>query len=105
MDGAIVGCQRQDYWQYGDSCRYHGAQAGRGEVAPAGRTFGPGPRCYYRPRPGQPHRLLEFRGRGNLWLGQGRGGWARNLQTPAYGVSPTAEGTGGRAFPPGALAG
>ena len=55
------------------------SQAGRGGVAPAGRTPGPGPRRHYRPRPGQPHRLLEFRGRGDLRLGQGRGAGARTL--------------------------
>ncbi len=49
------------------------SQAGRGGVAPASRTSGPGPRRHYCSRPGQPHRLLECRGRENLWLEQGRG--------------------------------
>ena len=87
---SLLDANGEDYRQYGDTCRYHGAQAGRGGVAPAGRTFGPGPRCHYRPGPGQPHRFLEFRGRGNLWLGQGRGAGARTPSTPEDGVSPTA---------------
>ena len=65
---SLVGAEGRNHRQHGDSRRYHRTQAGRRGVTPASRTPGPGPRCYYRSRPEQPHHLLECRSRKNLWL-------------------------------------